>query len=159
MMIEFQKGKIEKEGIIIMELIEEKRITRDTISTMMKILLLMRKIKLTDIMIQVFLMTQNLKFTEAQEDWKVTTSIENTGLMEAAQENIKISNQNIWKEKFMKKQVDSVATTLVISLKKDIQKTSGDLAKIMMRTDSMIPEIIIPQTIMFLEELMMFSDL
>lgn len=159
MMIEFQKGKIEKEGIIIMELIEEKRITRDTISTMMKILLLMRKIKLTDIMIQVFLMTQNLKFTEAQEDWKVTTSIENTSLMEAAQENIKISNQNIWKEKFMKKQVDSVATTLVISLKKDIQKTSGDLAKIMMRTDSMIPEIIIPQTIMFLEELMMFSDL
>ena len=159
MMIEFQKGKIEKEGIIIMELIEEKRITRDTISTMMKILLLMRKIKLTDIMIQVFLMTQNLKFTEAQEDWKVTTSIENTGLMEAAQENVKISNQNIWKEKFMKKQVDSVATTLVISLKKDIQKTSGDLAKIMMRTDSMIPEIIIPQTIMFLEELMMFSDL
>ena len=159
MMIEFQKGKIEKEGIIIMELIEEKRITRDTISTMMKILLLMRKIKLTDIMIQVFLMIQNLKFTEAQEDWKVTTSIENTGLMEAAQENIKISNQNIWKEKFMKKQVDSVATTLVISLKKDIQKTSGDLAKIMMRTDSMIPEIIIPQTIMFLEELMMFSDL
>ena len=89
----------------------------------------------------------------------MTTSIENTSLMEAAQENVKISNQNIWKEKFMKKQVDSVATTLVISLKKDIQKTSGDLAKIMMRTDSMIPEIIIPQTIMFLEELMMFSDL
>lgn len=104
-------------------------------------------------------MTQNLKFTEAQKDWKVTTSIENTGLMEEAQENTKISNQNIWKEKFMKKQVDSVATTMLISLKEDIQKTTGDLANIMMTTDSMIQEIIIPQTIMFLEELMMFSDL
>jgi len=89
----------------------------------------------------------------------VTTSIENTGLMEAAQENTKISNQNIWKEKFMKKQVDSVATTMLISLKEDIQKTTGDLANIMMTTDCMIQEIIIPQTIMFLEELMMFSDL
>jgi hypothetical protein len=90
----------------------------------------------------------------------VTTSTDNAGLIKMAiQEDIMISNQNIWREKFTMKLADLEATTMLINLKEGlIRITTEDLAKtITMRTTDLNIEVItMVHTIMCLEELMMF---
>jgi len=114
MMIKFQKGKTEKEGLVREDPIIIDLRDTETLGTTLKDTRtqeLTRKMRLIDITILGYHTILRAKFTGALEALRVTTSTESTGRIDQREDMI--SNLTSWREKSTMKHEKSEPTVLI----------------------------------------------